>query len=155
MPRPVFKFRDGTLGPFEDFYKEMDHLVRDFFDGERPTTVGPNGNGNKFTPRANVVEEETLFEVTFDLPGINVADVQVEVVDDQLSIAGERKSEVEETTRTVHRVERTHGTFRRVIALPSQVDESKITAEYKDGVLKVTLPKSEKVKPKRIEVQTL
>ena len=149
MARPLIKFRDASLGPFEDFYKEMDHLVRNFFDSDESRT----GVVNKFTPSINLVETETQFEVSLDLPGIDPADVSVEVLDDQLSIAGERKSETEDKGKTYHRVERRYGSFRRLMPLPSQVDESRITADYKDGVLRVALPKSEKAKPTRIEVK--
>ena len=150
MRHPLIKFRDASLGPF-DLYREMDHLVRNFFDGD--TDVEGSNGVNRFTPQANLVENETQFEVSFDLPGVNADDVNVEVKDDELSIVGERKSETEDETKRYHRVERRYGTFRRTMTLPSQVDSTRITAEYKDGVLRVVLPKSEKVKPTKIEVK--
>lgn len=149
MPRPIVNLRNRSLGPIEDFYKEMDHLLRNFFDSEE----GRTGVVDQFTPSANLVETEKQFEVSLDLPGIDPSDVNVEVLDDQLSIVGERKSETKENGKTYHRIERRYGSFRRLMPLPSQVDESRITADYKDGVLRVVLPKSEKAKPTRIEVK--
>ena len=144
MARTFMPFRNGSLAPLEDFYKEVDSLVQNFFDPEDRTM--------KFTPSANLAETEMGYELTLDLPGINPEDVNVELNDGNLVIAGQRKSEHESSDKTFHRVERRYGSFRRVLSIPAPVDEEKISAEYRDGVLTVTLPKSEKVKPKRIAV---
>jgi HSP20 family protein len=91
--------------------------------------------------------------VTVDLPGVKPEDVCVELHDNQPKISGNRNTEDEPKGRTYHRVERPSGEFRRVIALPVPVDEAKIEADFHQGVLKVLLPKSEKVKPTRIAVK--
>ena len=145
MARTFMPFRNGSLAPLEDFYKEVDSLVQNFFDPDE-------SRANKFTPHANLAETEAGYELTLDLPGIDPEDVTVELNDGQLTVAGERKVEAEESGKTFHRVERRYGQFRRLVSLPAPVDEEKITANYRDGVLIVSLPKSEKIKPKRITV---
>lgn len=146
MVRTLIPLRERSLLSLDDLYRQMDHLSRHFFGEEE-------GEGaDHFAPRINLAESETDYEVTLDVPGVNAQDVNVELNDDQLTITGERKSETEESGKTFHRVERRYGKFRRVIAVPAPIDEEKITAHYADGVLRVTLPKSEKVKPRRIEV---
>lgn len=150
MTRTFMPFRNGNLAPLEDLAREVDSLVQNIFDPEERG----GGNVQKFTPAANLAETETSYELMLDLPGVNADDVSVELNDGQLIIAGERKSETEESGKTFHRVERRYGKFRRVLSIPAPVDEEKITAEYKDGVLSVLLPKSEKVKVKKIVVST-
>lgn len=80
-------------------------------------------------------------------------DIKITVQDDVLSISGERKQEKEEKGKKYHRIERAYGCFERSFTLPEDADGTKVNAEYKDGVLKVHLPKSEKAKPKAIEVK--
>jgi len=149
MLRSVVPLRDRLPRPFDELYKEMDQLVQQLFGQEEERS----GSVERFVPTLNVVETEGAYEVTLDLPGVDPAHVQVELNDGQLSVSGERKFEAEEKGTTLHRVERRYGQFRRVVSLPLPVDDAGISAAYKDGVLKVTLPKSERVKPKRIEVK--
>lgn len=144
MARTFMPFRNGSMAPLEDLYREVDSLVQNIFDPEDRTS--------KFTPFANLAETETGYELTLDLPGVDPEDVSVELNEGRLVIAGERKSEVEDSDKTFHRVERRYGHFRRVLAIPAPVDEDGIVAEYRDGVLTVSLPKCEKVKSKRIQV---
>jgi HSP20 family protein len=106
-----------------------------------------------FVPRADVVETENEFEVTVDLPGMKREDVHVEVKNGDLWVTGKRAEEKEEKGATYHRVERRYGEFRRVLALPATIDADKVTAKYDKGVLKVTVPKTEKAKAKLIEVK--
>ena len=144
MTRTFMPFRNG-IAPLEDLAREVDSLVHNIFDVEdRPQ--------QKFTPVANLAETETAYELTLDLPGMDAEDVSVELNDGKLIVAGERKSETEESGKTFHRVERSYGKFRRILSIPAPVAEEQITAEYKDGVLYVTLPKSEKIKIKKISV---
>jgi HSP20 family protein len=107
-----------------------------------------------FAPRTNIAETETEYEVTVDLPGMKPEDLHVEIKGDQLWLSGERKHEQEEKGKTFHRIERRYGRFERVIPLACPTDEAKISAEYKDGVLRVTVPKAEEARPRRIEVKT-
>jgi HSP20 family protein len=88
-----------------------------------------------------------------EMPDMKKEEVRLRVDKDHLTISGDRKYEKEEKGKRYHRVERSYGSFMRSFTLPEDADESKISAEYKDGVLHVHLPKSEKPKPKSIEVK--
>ena len=149
MSRTLRPWRGTAMRPLEDLYREMDSLVHHFFGDEGRESARQN-----FAPSVNVAETEAQYEVTADLPGINPEDVNVELHEGQVTISGKRERENEETGKTFHRVERQYGEFHRTISLPVPVDEQKITASYKDGVLNVVLPKSEKVKPTRIPISS-
>lgn len=112
------------------------------------------GSRKGFTPTTDVVETDKAFEVTVDLPGMKPEELAIELKNGQLWINGEKKEEKEEKGKTYHRMERYYGSFQRVVPLPTAVDEEKIAADYKQGVLRVTLPKSEAVQPRHIEVKT-
>lgn len=148
MVRTLRPWRDTRVRPMEDLCKEMDHLVSHLFsDSTRDKKTS-------FAPRVNIVETETGYEVSADLPGITPDDVSVELHEGQLTISGSREQEAAEEGKTFHRVERSYGEFKRVITIPEQVDEESIQADYANGVLTVLLPKSEKLKPTRIAINT-
>lgn len=104
-------------------------------------------------PPADIVEDQDHFSVTLEIPGLKKDEIKVTLQDQTLTISGEKKREAEEKNKTYHRVERSYGTFVRTFELPSDVDANKINAEFKDGILMITLPKSEESKPKEIQVQ--
>jgi len=106
-----------------------------------------------FAPKTNLAETKTEYEITLDLPGLKAEDFNLEFSDGQLWITGERKREKEEKGKTYHRVERSHGQFRRGVSLGPDVNADKIEAHYRDGVLTVVVPKAEAACPKRIEVK--
>lgn len=110
------------------------------------------GVGDRFAPPVDVAETNEGFEVTVELPGMKPEDVKVEVKEGRLYISGEKKEEKEEKGKTFHRLERFHGEFHRVLALPANVDEGKVSAMFADGVLKVDIAKAEEAKPKNIPV---
>jgi HSP20 family protein len=103
-------------------------------------------------PAVDVFEKEDRFVVKAELPGMKEDDIDVSVVGDTLSIKGEKKTEAEIKDEDYYRCERSYGSFYRSIPIPSNVDANKIEASFEDGVLEVTLPKSAKVKPKKIAV---
>ena len=105
-----------------------------------------------FHPRTNIAETPETMEVTVELPGMKPEEFHVEVHEHELWITGEKKEEKEEKGKTFHRVERRYGEFKRVIPLPSNVNPEKVTAEYKEGVLKVAIGKTEEAKVKHVEV---
>jgi HSP20 family protein len=105
-----------------------------------------------FAPALDVVEEQDNFLVKIDLPGLGKDDVSVTIQDNFLTIKGERKHDVEKKETNFYHRERVHGTFARTIELPTRVDAGKVEATFRDGVLHVTLPKSEEAKPKEIKV---
>lgn len=148
MTRTFMPFRNGNLAPLEDLAREVDSLVQNIFDPEERSAPAQR----HFAPTANLAETETAYELSLDLPGVNADDVSVELNDGKLIVTGERKSEEEQSGKTFHRVERRYGKFRRVVNIPAPIADDQITADYKNGVLTVTLPKSEKVKVKKIVV---
>jgi HSP20 family protein len=111
-------------------------------------------NGSScWTPAFDVYEEKDNFVVKAELPGMKKEEINVSLHDGDLIISGERKSETKSEGTEVYRAERYFGKFQRVISLPATVATNSVKAEYKDGILTVTLPKSEEAKPKQIEVK--
>lgn len=105
-------------------------------------------------PLMNVTEDNDNYYVRAELPGINANDLDISVTGDTLSISGERKLPAEDEKAQYHRKEREAGKFGRMITLPTQVDTGKVEAHCSDGILRLTLPKAEAVKPKLIPVKT-
>jgi HSP20 family protein len=145
-----------TLTPlFTRFPRMMD------FETEFPKwmaeMLGPEagvfGREGKFLPEANLTETDKAIEVTVELPGMKPEDVKLEIKEGALWVTGEKKEEKEEKGKTFHRVERRTGSFRRIFQLPVEVVEDKVDARFAEGVLTVTLPKAEKVAPKKIEIK--
>jgi HSP20 family protein len=140
--------------PFRELEEMSDRLNRMF---TRPATW--QGHGNEimtvadWTPTVDISETETEFLIKAELPDIKKEAVKVTVEDGVLTIRGERTREKEEKGKKYHRVERSYGRFVRSFTLPDSVDAAAVKAEYADGVLNLHLPKSEKAKPKQIEVR--
>jgi len=137
------------LPRFFDFERDFPKWMTEAF-GHEP---GMFGRDFEFMPEANISETENAIEVAIDLPGMKAEDVKVELHDRALFISGEKKEEKEEKGKTFHRLERRSGSFRRVFTLPAEVEDGKVDAKFADGVLTVTLPKSVKAAPKKIEVK--
>src|SRR5688572_8181101 len=127
--------------------REMDRLFEDFSDN------GGRGGMEKWAPSMDVSETPEALVVKAELPGVDPKEVEISVSGDTLTVKGEKKEEKEEKGKTWHRLERSYGSFFRSMTLPMPVDADRITAEAKDGVLTITLPKTEKAKAKRIEVK--
>lgn len=106
-----------------------------------------------WTPSADISETETAYLIKAEIPGVNREDVSVTVEDGVLTIQGERKAEKEETGRKFHRIERSYGSFVRSFRLPQGVDDTAAKAEFKDGMLNITLPKSEQAKPRAVSIK--
>jgi HSP20 family protein len=132
----------------EDFDKDIDSLFSSFFGPSR----GGGSMASTWAPSLDIKETKEELVVTADLPGMKKEEIQLKVENGTLSLSGERKIEEKKDEEGWHRVERSYGSFYRSIALPQGVDESKVRAEYKDGVLKVSIPKSETAKPKSIQI---
>jgi HSP20 family protein len=142
--------------PFRELEEMSDRLNRVFARSNLATASGAGKEGFfsfDWTPSVDIAETAEAFEIRAELPDVKKEDVKVTVEDGELRISGERKQEKEEKGKKFHRVERSYGSFMRSFALPENVDDSKLTAEYKDGLLNVRLPKAEKAKPKAIAVK--
>jgi HSP20 family protein len=108
--------------------------------------------GADWTPSVDVSETDKAYLIKAEIPEVKKEDVKVTIDDGMITIQGERKMEKEEKGKKFHRIERSYGSFVRSFRLPDGVDESKVKAEFKDGMINVTLPKSEKAKKKAVEV---
>lgn len=107
----------------------------------------------EWAPLVDITEDEKEYLIKAQLPEVKKDDMKVSVQDGILTIAGERKSEKEEKNKKFHRVEWAYGSFSRSFTLPEDADAEKVAGDFKDGVLKVHVPKSEKAKPKKIDVK--
>ncbi len=128
---------------------EMDKLWNRFF-GEWPSAELFRG---EWAPSLDVSETKENIVVKAEIPGMDTKDIDISLANDVLTIKGEKKQEKEEKEENYHRVERSYGTFTRSIRLPVDVESNKIKATHKNGVLKITLPKSEKAKAKEIKIK--
>jgi HSP20 family protein len=123
------------------------------FDGA--FSLLPPANGTNWLPAVDITETESGFTLKMDVPGIKPEDIQVRVIDDVLTIEGERTFEqIAEDKGRTHRSERVSGSFSRSFSLRSPVDASAIKATCKDGVLEVTLPRAAEAMPREIKVET-
>ncbi len=129
---------------------EMNRLFDDFFGVPRKAE---DQERLRWTPRVNIEEVEGHFEITAELPGLKREDVKIEIKDRVLTLTGEKKVENEKKDRNVYLFERAYGNFCRTFTLPDNVDADKIGAEFKDGLLRIDVPKTEEAKPKEIEVK--
>ena len=107
----------------------------------------------EWAPLVDIVEDDKNYVIKAELPGLKKEEIKVGVQDDVLTISGERKYEKEEKDKKFHRIERAYGSFMRSFTIPEDSDGEKVSAEFKDGILRVHLPKTEKVKPKQVEVK--
>lgn len=139
-----FNPRTECFGLRPDIHRFFD----DFFF---PAAFG-NGKTEIRNPVVDVYSDDKNFFIKAELPGIDKKDITVDVKDGILTLRGERSAESETKEENYHRKERTYGKFERVFTLPADVDTGKIKADYKDGVLKIGIPKPEEVKPKRITI---
>jgi len=123
----------------------------------RPATRAANGKETMivadWTPSVDISETDGEYQIKAEIPDVKKEDVKVTLEDGVLTIQGERKHEKEEKGKKYHRIERSYGSFVRTFSLPDVIDEEKVKAEFKEGVLNLTLPKSEKAKPKAIDVK--
>jgi HSP20 family protein len=134
-----------TLGRLTDLREEIDR----FFE----SPVSRATDLLRWAPAFDVYEEKENYVVKAELPGLKKEDINVSLHDGNLIISGERKSETPGEGTEVHRAERYFGRFQRSVTLPATVNAAQVKAEYKDGILTVTLPKSEEAKPRQIEVK--
>ncbi len=144
----LIKWNQKNYDPFEDLAKLGDSLMG--------LTLFPQARNFPFErgwyPAIDISEDKNNIVVKADLPGMKQEDIEVVLEDDVLTIRGERKSEKEEKDKNFHRVERSYGAFERSIRLDTNVDKEKITANYKDGVLEIIMPKTESAKPKQLKI---
>jgi HSP20 family protein len=141
--------------PMRDMMNVQDEMNRlfDRFFGKELWDEDEQLSQMNWFPVVDIKENKDEFAIFAELPGMKKEDVHITFSDGKLVIEGERKKEQEEKEANYHRVERSYGKFCRTFQLPSGIQANKIAADFKDGILKIKLPKSEEVKPKEIEVK--
>lgn len=145
-----------TWNPLREMDEAQNRLHR-FFLGDFPNRMGsgeiPSMAVADWSPEVDISEDDHAYLLKADLPEMKKDDVRVTVEDGILSVSGERKSQKEDQKKKFHRIERSFGTFRRSFTLPEDADSTKVTAEFRDGVLKVHLPTTTTPKSKAIQVK--
>ena len=128
---------------------EMNRLFSTFFDTPK---TGGNGGARRWIPPMDLVETQDHFVLKADLPGMGEQDVSIELENNVLTIAGERKTEHEEQHEGFYRLERATGSFSRALTLPEGIDAEAVTAAFDNGVLTVRIPKPEQAKPRKVKI---
>jgi len=136
------------FGVLSSLQKDINRLFEDFWPMHKE-----NLEEGALSPALDVSEDENNVYVVADLPGVEEKDVKLNFQNGILILSGEKQEEKETKGKNFHRVERSYGSFSRSISLPSEVNAEKATAGYKNGVLRVTLPKQEEAKPKEITIK--
>ena len=135
--------------PLRELKREMDRLWNEFFGRERL----PEPFETEWMPALDVSETKEAVIVRADVPGIDPEDLEITISGNVLTIKGEKKQEHEEKGENFYRVERSYGSFVRSVQIPTEIETDKIEASYKNGVLKITLPKKAEAKGKQIPVK--
>jgi HSP20 family protein len=140
--------------PFRDLVSLQERMNRIFDDAFRGARGGEEdwALGGSWAPAVDIYEQGHDIVLKAELPGVDPKDVDVRVENNVLTLRGERKLDNEVKRENYHRVERSYGAFTRSFTMPNMVDTEKIKAEYKDGVLRVSLPKKDEAKPKQISI---
>lgn len=138
--------------PFRDLVTSQDRFNRLFNESFSRLFGEEDGTLRNWTPAVDIFENDNNIVLKAELPGVDPKDVEVRVEDSTLYLKGERKFEKEVKEDNYHRIERSYGSFARSFALPGTIDSDKVQAEYKDGLLTLTIPKREEAKPKTIKI---
>lgn len=144
--------KGGTTPALSDLHREVDRVFENFWSGfGTPSLLREASSalaGVSMDVRVDTSEDDKAYHVTAELPGMSEKDVEVTFADNMLTISGEKKEEKEVKEENYHRRERSFGSFRRSFTLPVEVDEAKIAATFKDGVMTIELPKSKTAQKK-------
>ena len=127
-------------------------LFSDDFESAIDRWMGGNTAKSSFVPAVDVQETDEAYIVEADIPGMKKEDIQIEILEDTVTIQGSRNSENEEKKENYHRIERSSGSFKRSFRIPGGFQHDRVKATFTDGVLNLTLPKVEEQKAKQIEV---
>lgn len=141
--------------PFKDLQTLQERMNRLFNEGVgRLAGRSDEVFGGNWVPCVDIYEEDHEFVVLAELPGLDIKDIDLQVQENVLTLKGERRRlEKEIQKERYHRLERSYGSFQRSFTLPNIVDQEKVTAKLKNGVLELRISKQEKAKPKQIQVQ--
>ena len=139
--------------PFKDLLSLQDRMNRLFDESVRNVKPGDEALSSAiWSPAVDIYETDDEVVVKAELPEVNQKDIDIQIENNTLILRGERKLNKETKKENFHRIERAYGTFSRSFTLPGTIDQEKISADYKDGILKISMPKREDTKPKQIKV---
>ncbi len=138
---PVPARQRGGYTTLRQLQQEMDSLFDQLFPGNRSEETTGKQASSILIPQLDIAESEKHYHLSLDIPGIDEKDVDISVENGVLTVTGERTQQEVVKDKTFHRVERSHGTFRRSVKLPEQVNVDKITASFTNGVLDIDIPK--------------
>jgi HSP20 family protein len=135
--------------PFKDLLTLQDRMNRLFDESVRNVKTGDEALSSAiWSPAVDIYETDDEVVVKAELPEVNQKDIDIQIENNTLTLRGERKFNKETKKENFHRIERSYGTFSRSFTLPGTIDQEKINADYKDGILKISMPKREETKPK-------
>lgn len=154
MKNPLNFFQQRSGGRFPSLYKAMAEMENEMDRILHASAVKwpEQVETFAFSPTCNFKENEKEYVIQFDVPGVKKEDVKIELQNNRVTIRGERKEEKEEKDAKSYLSESYYGSFMRSFALPAEIDENKVDAEYADGVLTIKIPKLAGAKPKEIKV---
>ena len=143
--------RDSDMdSPFGALSREMNRLFEEFHNRFDLEPFGFSGSqGGTFWPSIDVTDHDTEVRITGELPGMDAEDIDISIANGAVTIHGEKKQEKENSGKDHYRMERSYGSFSRTVPLPTEVDEDKVQADFKNGVLTICLPKTEAAKKNR------
>lgn len=140
-----------TFDPFREMF-DLQRRINQLFENSNATASSEGVALSTWTPAIDVYEDENAYLIKLELPEVSREDVKVNFHDNTLSVSGERRFENEDKRESYHRVERNYGQFYRSFTLPPNVNVEAINAQFKDGMLRLTIPKKEEAKPKQIQI---
>ena len=150
---PSVRHQNGGLStdhPLGRLHREIDNLFDQAFQGLPWSGLGKEQGGlwkGMLSPHLDIEENSTHYTVTVEVPGVEEKDINLTLTDGTLTIRGEKRHEQEDTNRHYHRVERTYGSFQRVLSLPTDVNQQTVEAKFKNGILRITMAKDPHAHP--------
>lgn len=138
--------------PFRELSTLQDRMNRLFEEANHGTRGSDSASSSVWSPAVDIRETADEIVVTAEIPGVDKDQIELSLENNVLTLKGERRFEKDTKEENFHRIERSYGGFSRSFSIPAVVDESKIKADYKEGVLHITLPKTQKAKAKQISI---
>lgn len=138
--------------PFRDMVSLREKMNRAFEDVFSGRSEDKEMVTSSWAPAVDIYENENELVLTAEVPGVDEKDIEIKIEDNTLSMRGERKFEKEAKEENFHRIERSYGSFYRVFSLPHSIDAEGIRAEHENGILKITMPKKQELKPRTVKI---
>ncbi len=138
-----------TTRPFRSLQRDINSIFDSMF-----SEYQTNGHSHAWAPLVDVAETPEAFIIKAELPGVTAEDVKINLQNNVLTLYGQKQEEEKQEDKNYYRMERTYGSFERSFNFPTMIDSAEITAEYKDGILTITLLKAEEARPRQIEIKT-